>query len=134
LRLDYAPRGTYLQKPGLAENGLAPLGFGVCSIVISGLQEINCFIGDPINQSVFLSDTSGPTAAEHIFQWLGFSRAFERISHDCINKVEDPQRDRALVLNPEPEILKKLNLKYREAFNLSLHLASLSSRLMSPEV
>ena len=124
--------GVYLRKAAVATDGLQ--SSWIRSIVISGLQEIDCFIGDPIHQTVFLSDSSRPTAAEHVFQWLGLSGTFERISHDRVNKVEDPQRDRALVLNPEAEILKKLTLKYRDPFSLSPHPASLSSKQLLLEV
>jgi hypothetical protein len=36
-------------------------------IVISALEEIDCFVGDAVHQTVFLSDSPGPTAAEHMF-------------------------------------------------------------------
>src|SRR5579883_3087490 len=105
-----------------------------CSVVISGLQEIDCFIGDPVDQAMFLSDSSGVTAAEHISQWLGLSGTYERVSHDRVHEVEDPQRDRPLVLDPEAEILKKLGLKYRDPFSRALHQGSLFSKRLLYEV
>jgi hypothetical protein len=81
---------------------------------------------------VFLSDTPRPTAGEHIFQRFGFSWAFEGIPHDCLNEIEDSDRDAALVFDPKPEVLKKLGLKYGDPFRRSLQRASLSAkRLLS---
>lgn len=59
-----------------------------------------------------------------MLQWLGLSGALERVSDASIDKVEDSQANRSLVLDPEAKILNKLRLKERDPFILSLHQAS----------
>lgn len=104
----------------------------VHSIVVSCLQKVDRFIGNPIHKTVFLSNSSGPTAAEHMLQWLWLSGALERVSNDSVNKIEDSQGNRSLVLDPEAKILKKLNLKYCDPLSLAFHQVSLLSRASSP--
>jgi len=79
-----------------------PRAAGGGSIVISRLQEIDRFISDAVDQPVFLSNASRPTTSQHVFQRLGFSQAFKRIPHDRLNKIEDSDRDAALVPDPKP--------------------------------
>lgn len=98
--------------------------------MVLALEEIDCFIGDAVYEAVLLSDSPGPTAAEHVFQRFGFSEAFERVPHDRINQVKDSYRDSALVFDPKSEVLKKLGLKYGNPFSLSLHRVSLSVKRM----
>ena len=74
---------------------------------------------------MFLSDTPRPTARKSIFQWLGLSRALERVSHDCIYQVEHSDCNTTLAFHPKPEVLKELRLKDGDPFRLALHRASL---------
>jgi hypothetical protein len=96
-----------------------------CLVVVSGLQEIDGFLADAIYQPVFLRDTARPTPGEHILERFGFARAFERVSHDCVNQIEDPDCSGTLVFHPEPEVLKELRLEYGDPLRPSLHRASL---------
>lgn len=96
------------------------------------LQQVDRFITDPIDEPMFLGNPSGPTAAEDMLQRLGLSDARERIAKDSIDKVQDPQANRSLVLDPEAKILKKLRWKDRDPFTLALHPASLSARPSLP--
>jgi hypothetical protein len=89
--------------------------------VVSSLEEIDCFVGDPVNQPVFLSDTPRPTTSEHIFQRFGLSRPFQWIPHDSLNKIGHSHRHGALVVDPIPEVLKKLGLKCGDSLRPSLH-------------
>jgi hypothetical protein len=98
--------------------------------VVFTLEEIDCFIGNAAYEAVLLSDSPGPTAAEHVFQRFGFSEALERFPHDRINQIKDSHRDRALVFHPKSKILKKLGLKYGNPFSPSLHRATLSVKRM----
>jgi hypothetical protein len=75
------------------------------------LQKIDRLIGKPIHKTVFLRYASRPTSAEHMLQWLRLSRAFERVPHDSVDKIENSNGNRPLVLDPEAKILKKLSLK-----------------------
>lgn len=97
-------------------------------VVVSGLKEIDRFIGNAVDQPVFLGDTTRPAAGEHMSQRFGLSRAFERITHDCLYKIEDSYGDAALVFDPKPQVLKKLGLEYGDPLRLSLHQASLSAK------
>jgi hypothetical protein len=93
-------------------------------IVISGLEEIDLVISDAIDQSVFLSNASRPTTRQNVFQRFGFTQAFERIAHYCVDKIKDSDGDAALVFDPEPQVLNKFGLKYGDPFR-PLHQASL---------
>ena len=53
------------------------------------MQEVDRFIGDPIHKTVFLSNSSGPTAAEHMLQWLWLSGAVEGVPNDSVDKIKD---------------------------------------------
>ena len=99
-----------------------------CLVVVSGLQEIDGTVTDAIHQSVFLCDTARPAPGKHVLERFGFAGAFEGVSHDCLNQVEDPDRSGTLVLHPEPEVLKELRLEYGDSFSPSLHRASLYVR------
>src|SRR5262249_7161774 len=60
-----------------------------------------------------------------ILERFGFTGSFERISHDCVNQIEDPDCRRSIVSYPEPEVLKELRLEYSDPLRLSLHRPSL---------
>ena len=107
------------------KSGQAPL------IVVPSLEEIDCLIGDAVNQAVFLSDAPRPTTCQHVFQRFGLSQAFEWIPHDCLNKIEDSDGNTALVFDPKPKVLKKFGLKYSDPFKLSFHPASLFAKRLS---
>ena len=57
--------------------------------MVSRLQEVDRFIGNPIHKTVFLSNASGPTPAEHMLQGLWLSWTIERIPHDGVDKIKD---------------------------------------------
>jgi hypothetical protein len=50
------------------------------SIVVASLEEINRRIGNPVNQTMFLGETPGPTACKHKSERLGLAWAFEWIA------------------------------------------------------
>ena len=75
-------------------------------IVVSGLEEIDGFVSDAIHQPVFLCDTPRPAPGKHIFKWFGLSKAFEWISHDCFNQIEDSDCNATLAFHPKPEVLR----------------------------
>ena len=109
-------------RAGSLSNPARPIEFFTAAlIVISALQEIDCGIGDAVDQAMLLSDSPGPTAAQHIFQRFGFSWAFEGVPHDRVNEIKDSYRDSAVVFDPKSEVLKKLGLKYGDPFSRSLH-------------
>ena len=100
-------------------------------VVVSGLEKIDGRGGDAVHQTVFLGDTTRPAPRQHVFQGFGFSGAFKGIPHDCVNEIENSQRDAAVVFDPKPEVLKKLGLKCGLPFRLSLHGASFSAKRLS---
>jgi hypothetical protein len=73
-------------------------------VAVSGLQEIDRLVTDAIHQSVFLCYTARPAPGKHILERFGFAGAFEGVSHDCLNQIEDPKRNGTLVLHPEPDV------------------------------
>jgi hypothetical protein len=89
--------------------------------MVSGLQEIDGFVTDAIHQPVFLCDTARPAAGEHMLERFWFAGAVERVSHDCLNQIEDSDCSGTFVLHPEPEVLKELRLEHGGPVTRSLH-------------
>ncbi len=96
--------------------------------MVSSLQEIDGFVTDAIHQTVLLCDSARPAAGKYIFERFGLPRTFERVSHDCLNQIEDPDCSGALAFHPESQVLKELRLEYGDPLRLSLHRASLYAR------
>jgi len=117
-----ACRSDQADFPGLIRPWHAP--GAAYLVVVSGLQEIDCFVADAIHQSVFLCNTARPAPGEHKLERFGFAGAIERVSHDCLNQIEDPDCSGTIVLHPEPEVLKELPLEHGDSLRLSLHGAS----------
>ena len=88
-------------KPSCGEQSPG-LGVHLPLVVVSGLQRIDGFVSDAIHQPVFLCDTARPAPGEHILERFGFAGAFERVSHDCVHQIEDPDYSGTLVFHPEP--------------------------------
>jgi len=86
--------------------------------VVPGLQEIDSFVTDAIHQPVFLCDPARPAPGKHVFERFGFTRTGERVSHDCINQVENSDCNSALAFHPEPKVLKELQLEHGDPFRL----------------
>ena len=93
--------------------------------MVSSLQEIDGLVTDAIHQSMFLCDSARPAPGKYMFERFGFARTFERISHDCLNQIEDPDRSGALAFDPESQVLKELRLEYSDPLRPSFHRASL---------
>ena len=49
-------------------------------VVVTGLEEIDTMLQDPVNQPVFLSDSPRPATRESKFEGFGFANAFKRVS------------------------------------------------------
>jgi hypothetical protein len=105
--------------------GLWRVAGAPCLVVVSSLQKIDSFVTDAIHQTVFLCDSARPAAGKYIFERFGFPRTVERISHDCLNQIEDPDCSGALTFHPESQVLKELRLEYGDPPRLSIHRASL---------
>ena len=97
--------------------------------MVSSLQEIDGFVTDAIHQPVFLCDSARPAPGKYIFERFGFPRTFERVSHDSVNQIENPDCGAALRFHPKTEVLKELRLEYGDPLRLSLHRASLYARM-----
>jgi hypothetical protein len=104
----------------------------VKSVVESCLQKVNCFVGDPIHETVFLSDPSGPAAIEYMFQGFWFADTSKWVPHDRVDEIENTQGSRAVVFNPETKILKKLWLENSEPLSRSLHAGFLFAIVSRP--
>lgn len=92
--------------------------------MVSGLEEINGCIGDAVHQSVFLADTTGPAACQHISERLRLSQPLEWISHRGVDQIQHSDCGAAFGFDPIAEVLAELRLKDRDPLRISLHLKS----------
>jgi hypothetical protein len=95
--------------------------------MVSSREEVNGFICDPVDQSVFLADTTRPAACQHIFERLRLSQISEWISHHCLHQIQHSDCGAAFGFDPKTEVLTELRLKDRDPFRISLHLKSLDA-------
>jgi hypothetical protein len=95
--------------------------------MVSSLEEINSFIRDTIHQSVFLADTTGPAAGQHISERLRLSQSLEWISHHCLDQIQHSDCDAAISFEPKTEVLPEFRLKDRDPLRISPHLESLDA-------
>ena len=80
--------------------------------MISGLEKIDPFIPDQINEAVFLGDASGPNAGGEVFEGFGFSDALERIAEDRFHEIQDAKGGLALRFDPVAQVFPKFRLEY----------------------
>jgi hypothetical protein len=57
--------------------------------VVSGLQEVDPFLADEVDQSMFLGDATRPAASEVELQRFRLSDAAGRIAERALDETED---------------------------------------------
>lgn len=89
--------------------------------MVTSLKEIDSFVSDPVNQSVFLADPPRPATGQHITERLGFAHALKRISHHRFDKIEYSHRGAPVGLDPVPQVVTKLSMENSNSFSLVAH-------------
>jgi len=84
--------------------------------VITGLQKVYAFVGDAINQPVFLRYPPGPTACQRIAERFRFAQTLEGVAHHCLHKFQHSDRGRPVALDPILKVVPKLRLKNGDSF------------------
>ena len=71
----------------------------VDSVVIPRLQEIHSILEHPIDQPMLVREPPGADVRTKIFERLGLSDAFKRVSENRLEQIEKPERKLAIVLD-----------------------------------
>lgn len=82
------------------------------SVVIACLKKVHPALGDSVNQTMFLSDSSRPAASQHMLERLGLSDAGERIAKGSVDEFKDAERGFAVRFNPIAEVFAELLVEY----------------------
>jgi hypothetical protein len=53
------------------------------------LQEVHAVVADEINQSILACDPPRPDVSPDLFEVLGLPDAGKRISHHCLDQIEN---------------------------------------------
>jgi len=82
------------------------------SIMISCLHKIDSIMADDINQPVFLCNPPGPDTGPKKFERLGFADTLERVSHDGLDQLKNPDGRFAVGFHPIAEVIPEFRLKH----------------------
>src|SRR5712692_220679 len=80
--------------------------------MISRLEKINSSFANPINQPMFLGDSSRPAACQYVFKRLWFPNTGEGISQNRCDQLEHAQSYLAVCSYPIAQVLPKLRMEY----------------------
>jgi hypothetical protein len=80
--------------------------------MIPALQEIDAFVADEIDDTVFLGQAARPYAGAEIFQGLGFADSGKGVAHDRLDKVKCPERGFTVCLDPEAKVFTEFRLEH----------------------
>lgn len=87
--------------------------------MIPRLQEIDPVSTDEVHHTVLLCEATRPCAGCEIFQGLWLADPPKRISQSGFDKIERPQGNLAIHLDPITQVFAELRMKYRVAFSSS---------------
>ena len=73
---------------------------------------------------MFLRNASRPAARQHEFQRFRLSDPYKWLSQDGLDEIEYSEGDSAVGVNPVPQILTELDVKYRLPLRLSVQIPS----------
>jgi hypothetical protein len=77
------------------------------------LQEVHTVVADQINQSILACDAPRPDVGPDLFEVLGLSDAGKRISHHCLDQIENSKSCLPVRINPPAQILEALGFDYK---------------------
>ena len=85
--------------------------------MITCLEEVDLAVRNEVNNAVFECQPARPGSCQPVFQRFGFSDSKERFAQHRFNKIQCPDRNPPILLDPEAQILNKLRMENRETLN-----------------
>ena len=79
--------------------------------MIAPHQEVDTVVPNQVDEAMLLGDPSRPDVGPEMLDRFGLPDAVERVTHDCLNKLEEPERSSTISLNPKLEVLPELILE-----------------------
>lgn len=79
--------------------------------MVPGLKKVYAALTHYVDETMFLRQSTGPSARCQVFQGLGLTNTLERIAHNGIDQIESAQSHLPIRFNPITEVLQKLGLK-----------------------
>jgi len=76
--------------------------------VIASLEKLYSVSIHPIDNPMFLRDTSAPATSEVEAQGFGLADAIERIGNDSFHQVKDSKSQFTICLNPVAEVVLEI--------------------------
>jgi hypothetical protein len=81
------------------------------SVVVARLEKVDPNSANQVDDPVLLGEAAGPGTGRQILQRLRLPDSLEGVAHDRLDQVEGPERNPAVGLNPEPQILAKFGVE-----------------------
>jgi len=75
--------------------------------VVAGLEEVNPFVSDEVNEPVLLRDTARPGARRQVLEGLGLSNSRGGISQNIIDEAHHTESRLSVGSNPNLQILEE---------------------------
>ena len=75
------------------------------------MEEVDPVWGDEVDEPMFLGDATRPAACKLELEGLWLADAYEGVSHDCLDEVEDPDCNAPILFEPVHEVLAELELE-----------------------
>ena len=89
--------------------------------MIAGLEKVNAFRRDAVNESMLLRDASRPAPGKRVSERFRFAQSVKRVAQNGFNQVQDSDCGIAVGPNPILKILSELGLENSEPFNFLWH-------------
>jgi hypothetical protein len=89
--------------------------------VVAGLEKVNAFFRNAVNEPVLLRDTSRPASGKRVSEGFGLTRSFKGVAQHRFNQVQHSDCDVAVALDPIPKIFSELGLEDSEPLNFLCH-------------
>src|SRR5438105_4858209 len=100
-------RSTDVSRPALRSTACGG------SVVITASEDSNFVLLNLIHKTMFLIDAPGPTAAQFVFQRLGFAQARERVALRFSNQANDTDSLSTILFHPPGKILEGRRIKFQ---------------------
>jgi hypothetical protein len=68
--------------------------------MVTSLEELHPFLKDSVNHSMFLGDSTRPTARQQKLQWFRFSNPTKRVTTDRFNQLKKSESNFAINFDP----------------------------------
>lgn len=79
--------------------------------MVAGLQDHDVVIGDVVDESVSVIDSTRPSAGENVLEWLGFADTRKRIEDRVGDEVVDALEGLAILALPMDVVLPPVRIE-----------------------